>query len=215
MAALSADRRPALCCLSMICRLCMALDLITQSYTCTYSFARYADLLSLLPPEVKGHCYCRQLLDSLQDLSQYMCQVGPQKMSKKRLMQVGQCVVKIVKEWGCNNVRVSKCSVDEGQTIRSSMFCHCLLLHEHDETILSQTCIRWFLISKLPSTWVIFTLGLFHSNVVALPTVAQSITSYPGPTQLSVTCSTKTSDRKLCGPGYEASSLSKQVHTHT
>ena len=60
------------------------------TYISLFSFPRYLDLLSLLPAEVKDHCYCQQLLATLQDLSQYMCQVGPQRMSKKRLMQVGE-----------------------------------------------------------------------------------------------------------------------------
>ena len=64
-------------------------------YISFFSFCRYSDLLSLLPTEVKGHCYCQQLLTTLQDLSHYMRQVGPQKMSKKRLMQVGGWAVKL------------------------------------------------------------------------------------------------------------------------
>jgi len=48
----------------------------------------YSELLSRLPPEVKDHRYCRQQLTTLQELAQYMCHVGPRKMSKRKLMQV-------------------------------------------------------------------------------------------------------------------------------
>lgn len=48
----------------------------------------FPQLLSLLPEEVRTDHYCRKLLLNLAELADYMNQVGPWKMSKKKLTQV-------------------------------------------------------------------------------------------------------------------------------
>ena len=48
----------------------------------------FPQLLSLLPEEVRTDHYCRKLLLHLAELADYMNQVGPWKMSKKKLTQV-------------------------------------------------------------------------------------------------------------------------------
>ena len=48
----------------------------------------FPELLSQLPDAVKTDHYCRKLLLHLANLADYMCNVGPWKMSKKRLSQV-------------------------------------------------------------------------------------------------------------------------------
>lgn len=48
----------------------------------------FPELLSQLPDAVKTNHYCRKLLVQLAQLADYMCDVGPWKMSKKKLSQV-------------------------------------------------------------------------------------------------------------------------------
>ena len=48
----------------------------------------FTELLSLLPDVVRGNQYCRKLLLRLAELADYMANVGPWKMSKKKLSQV-------------------------------------------------------------------------------------------------------------------------------
>ena len=42
----------------------------------------------MLPFEVTSDRYCRQLMETLCEISHYMCSVGPEKMSSKKLIQV-------------------------------------------------------------------------------------------------------------------------------
>lgn len=48
----------------------------------------FPELLSELPDVVKSDQYCRKLLLNLAELADYMCEVGPWKMSNKKLCQV-------------------------------------------------------------------------------------------------------------------------------
>jgi hypothetical protein len=49
---------------------------------------RFEELMPVVPEEVKGDYYCRQLLESLSEIAKYMYSFGPKKMSRKRLIQV-------------------------------------------------------------------------------------------------------------------------------
>lgn len=48
----------------------------------------YPQLLERIPPPVKAHPYCKHLLLILSELAGYMREVGPGKMSRRRLIQV-------------------------------------------------------------------------------------------------------------------------------
>lgn len=48
----------------------------------------FPELLLQLPDSVKENYYCKKLLLHLAELADYMCNIGPWKMSKKKLSQV-------------------------------------------------------------------------------------------------------------------------------
>lgn len=50
--------------------------------------SRYEELIALVPEEVKGDYYCQELLESLSEIAEYMCSVGPKRMSRRKLIQV-------------------------------------------------------------------------------------------------------------------------------
>lgn len=54
----------------------------------TCDMCRFEDLVAVLPEEVLSDTYCQQRLYSLHELADYMCSVGPGKVSKKKLIQV-------------------------------------------------------------------------------------------------------------------------------
>lgn len=65
------------------------------TWTCThvpqYNLAlvcRFSELTSMVPDHIQRVPKCSKLLAVLEDIATYMCEVGPKKMSRKKLIQV-------------------------------------------------------------------------------------------------------------------------------
>ena len=90
----------------------------------------FPELLLQLPDTVKENYYCKKLLLHLAELADYMCSVGPWKMSKKKLSQV----LAMCRPWELHNpdissaVQVSGCHLTHESVWPASYHCSFSLL---------------------------------------------------------------------------------------